>query len=92
MQASTNNILVAKRVTLTNRKTPYQTPYQTLTSVNKVDQDKFKTSDLKTVTKYWDKVFLQNTVSEGIYDAIAGMSANAGAKGERESVSVHSTF
>ena len=88
MQASTNNILVAKRVTLTNRKTPYQT----LTSVNKVDQDKFKTSDLKTVTKYWDKVFLQNTVSEGIYDAIAGMSANAGAKAERESVSVHSTF
>ena len=86
MQATANNILAAKRVALTtNRKTPYQT----LTSVNKVDQDKFKTSDLRTVTKYWDKVFLQNTVSEGIYDAIAGMSANAAAKAERESVRVY---
>lgn len=62
-------------VTTTDQSTA--TPYQTLISVNSIDQEKFKSSDLKSIKELWNKIFIQNTVSEEIYDAIAAKSGAA---------------
>lgn len=53
------------------------TPYQTLVSVNNIDQGKFVQSDLASVSKHWSKVFFNNTVSEDIYNAIAAKNGTA---------------
>ena len=58
------------------------TAYQTLISVNSIDQEQFKSSDRKAVEGLWCKVFVQNTVSEEIFDAIAAKSGELQAKKE----------
>ena len=62
------------------------TGYQTLVSVNKIDQNQFKSVDTNAVTKYWSKVFIQNNVSADIHDAISGKSGQE-AQATRDSVS-----
>ena len=56
------------------------TGYLTLASVDSIDQDQFKASDLKAVTELWDAVFIQNAVSEEIYDAISAYSGKSQAR------------
>ena len=65
------------------------TPYKKLTLIpaQSVDEEKFVTSDLRTVTKYWDKVFLSNTASENIYKAIAAKGGTPDVDAEKETVS-----
>lgn len=69
------------------------TPHQRLTLIpveaSAIDEERFVTSDLKTVRKYWDKVFLGNTVSESIYKAIAAKGGTADVEAQRETVSSH---
>lgn len=50
------------------------TPYMTLIPVNNIDPEKFKRNDQVTIAKYWNKCFLQKSVSENIYNAIASQS------------------
>ena len=52
---------------------------QTLMSVNSIDQSVFTDGDSETIGKYWSKVFLQNSVGEDIYNAIANKSGTAAA-------------
>ena len=62
--------------TTTNRHvTAPTTGYQTLISVNSIDPDKFKTSDRAAASKHWYNVFVQNSVSEEIYDAITSKNS-----------------
>ena len=49
----------------------------TLVSVNNIDQSVFKTSDRAIASKYWDSVFLQNSVGDDLYDAIASISGSS---------------
>lgn len=65
------------------------TPYQTLVSVNNIDQEKFVQTDLATVSKHWSKVFFNNTVSEDIYNAIS--AKNGTAKSTTDQVSKSNT-
>lgn len=58
---------------------------QTLVSVNNIDQSVFQIGDKATTTKYWNAVFLQNSVSEDIFDAIASKSGTSAATREKVS-------
>jgi hypothetical protein len=49
--------------------------FQTLISVNNcLDNETFKSGDRTIITKWWDKVFQQNSVCEDIFNAIASRS------------------
>jgi hypothetical protein len=53
------------------------TLYQCLLSVNSVlDQDKFEASDRKATKLRYGSVFMQNTVGDDIFDAIASKSGS----------------
>ncbi len=52
---------------------------QTLVAVNNLDQSLFVDKEKEIIGKHWNKVFLQNTVSEDIYDAIASKSGASAA-------------
>ena len=54
-----------------------QTGYQTILSVNRLNPEKFESSDKATFAKYWDAMFLSNKSSEDTFNAIASMSKNA---------------
>ena len=53
--------------------------HQTLAPVNTLDQSLFVDQEREIIGKHWNKVFLQNTVSEDIYDAIASKSGASAA-------------
>lgn len=42
-----------------------------------IDQEQFKETDGASFDRFWDKTFVQNSVSEGIYDAIAATNNNS---------------
>jgi hypothetical protein len=49
-----------------------RTPYQTLGSINQsYDREKLVTSDRVSFGKHWEKCFFNNTISDGIFEAIA---------------------
>ena len=52
---------------------------QTLVRVNNLDQSLYVDKDTEIISKHWNKVFLQNTVSEDIYDAVASKSGTSAA-------------
>lgn len=64
---------------------PFAPKYQ-IVDIHSLDQEQFKASDRES-TKLWGKVFVQNSVSEGIFDAIAAKdTANTvGAKSKQAS-------
>ena len=70
--------------TTNSRANAPSTGYQTLVSVNSINPDKFKTSDRAAASKHWYNVFLQNSVSEEIYDAIASKNNSEKEKAQRE--------
>lgn len=53
------------------------TGYQTLLSVASINPAVYNTSDRLTVEKHWSSCFIQNSVSEDIYDAIASKSGSS---------------
>lgn len=63
------------------------TGYMTLLSFSSINSDQFKVSDRAATSKHWYKVFLQNSVSEEIFDAIASKSNTEKEKAQRESAS-----
>jgi hypothetical protein len=58
-----------------------KTLYQTLMSVSSVvdDQSKFEASDFEAAKKRYSSVFINNSVSEDIFDAIAAKSGSIAA-------------
>jgi hypothetical protein len=48
-----------------------KTAYQTLVSVNNMNEEQFKENDRKTCAQYWDKVFQKNAAGEDIFNEIA---------------------
>lgn len=63
------------------------TPYQTLTVINTFDYSKFESVDKGVFEKHWDEVFISNSVSDDIYDAISSISGNPQSKGLSEQAS-----
>jgi hypothetical protein len=57
------------------------TVYQTLVSVNNMDETQFRIGDEKVLAKYGPKVFQNNMVSEDIYNTIANRSGAPQANG-----------
>lgn len=68
------------------------TGYMTLTSFASINADQFKSSDRTATSKHWYKVFLQNSVSEEIFDAIASKNNSEEEKAQRESASTMYDF
>ena len=48
-----------------------------LADFRSIDPEKFKVSDEASFARFWDKTFVQNSVSEGIYEAIAATNNNS---------------
>ena len=65
--------------TIVNTEEAARDALRTLVSVNNIDQSVFTDGDSETIGKYWSKVFLQNSVGEDIYNAIANKSGTAAA-------------
>ena len=65
--------------TFVNTEEAARDALRTLVSVNNIDQSVFTDGDSETIGKYWSKVFLQNSVGEDIYNAIANKSGTAAA-------------
>jgi hypothetical protein len=63
--------------TTTGPAVSLKTLYQCLLSVNSVvDQDKFEASDREATQLRYKNVFMQNTVGDDIFDAIASKSGS----------------
>ena len=82
---TTTNALTT--VGLAPRKDGHKSPYQCLLSVNAVlDQDKFVATDHKAAKLRYSSVFLQNTVGDDIFDAIASKSGTQAVLRNEESI------
>lgn len=81
-----NTINVVEAATAKAATASPGTLYHTLISVNNIDQDKFVESDRVAATQHWSHVFIQNTISEEIFDAIATRSGTVNNIAEKASV------
>lgn len=68
------------------------TAYETLVSVNNIDQSKFEKGDASIIANCWNHIFFQKEHSNRIYNAIADQSGAAHLESQKESASICHLF